>query len=78
MANHKEKPLVTPIEEIHRRWPSTAWDENDWIVALQDDELFNRILDGMAIVSTRFLAATPQHQKDYLEHGTIRHPRRKE
>jgi hypothetical protein len=37
-----------PIDEIHEKWPSTAWGQKEWYQALRnDDGLFHAILDGI-------------------------------
>lgn len=41
--------LGMPLTEIHERYPSTAWGQEEWFQAFkQDNGLFNAILSGIA------------------------------
>lgn len=42
-------PVVVPVpKDLATRYPSTQWGITEWVEALQDNDLFYRILKGIA------------------------------
>ena len=46
-------PAKVPVPtDLHTRYPSTQWGVTDWFIALADNDLYYRILDGIAHAHT--------------------------